>query len=101
MSLECEAADDLLSVVADDRRRRVLRELSSKPDGVASVEELAESPASQDATGDVEEIALHHAVIPALDEAGLVEYDARSRTVRYRSVPEAERLLAALDELGW
>lgn len=92
--------DELHRALADDRRRLVLRHLATAPDDVAVVDDLvdeivtrAELPVDRDRVA----VGLHHGVLPHLDEAGLVEYDARSRTVRYRETRQVER---ALDLFG-
>lgn len=92
--------DELHRALADDRRRLVLRQLATTDGDVASVDDLvdgvvarAELPVDRERV----EVGLHHGALPHLDEAGLVEYDARSRTVRYRETPRVER---ALDLVG-
>jgi DNA-binding transcriptional ArsR family regulator len=45
---------------------------------------------------DTVRIGLVHVHLPVLEEAGLVEFDHRSRTVRYRRSQLAEELLAEL-----
>lgn len=42
-------------------------------------------------------IDLHHRDLPKLEAAGLVEYDARSRTVRYDDHPALEAYLDVVD----
>lgn len=92
--------DELFRALADDRRRLVLRHLATAPDDVAAVDELVDEVATRaDPPVDRERVAvaLHHGALPHLDGAGLIEYDARSRTVRYRETPQVER---ALDLVG-
>ena len=82
--------NQLFDVLADERRRRLLAYLHRKDGDVASLSELidylvvheADSVADLD-TDDVA-ISLSHKHLPKLVDVGLVEYDARSRTVRYR-----------------
>ena len=88
--------DELFRALADDFRRLVLRHLVTAPDDVAAVDDLVDAivtrtdlPVDRDRVA----VALHHGALPHLDEAGLVEYDARSRNVRYRETPRVERAL--------
>ena len=88
--------DELHRALADGRRRLVLRQLATTDGDVASVDDLVDEIVTRaDLPVDRERIAvaLHHGALPHLDEAGLVEYDARSRTVRYRETPQVERAL--------
>jgi len=88
--------DELFRALANGRRRLVLRQLATTDGDVASVDDLVdEIVARADLPVDRERVAvaLHHGALPHLDEAGLVEYDARSRTVRYRETPQVERAL--------
>ncbi|WP_440008132.1 DUF7344 domain-containing protein [Halomicrococcus sp. SG-WS-1] len=92
--------DELLEVVADQHRRFVLYYLQDTDGDVASFEELREHLLAHD-LDDSERatIALHHRILPRLEDAGLVEYDARSDTVRYREDDLAERLLDRLADV--
>ena len=92
--------DELHRALADDRRRLVLRHLASTDDDVATVDDLVEEVVAEEDRGVDRErvaVAIHHGALPHLDDAGLVEYDSRSQTVRYRETPQAER---ALDLVG-
>ena len=82
--------NQLFDVLADERRRRLLCYLHRKDGDVASLVELIDYLVVQEAdsvadldTDDVA-ISLAHKHLPKLADVGLVEYDARSRTVRYR-----------------
>ena len=91
--------EDALGALADDRRRRVIRYLLER-DGADAVGlgELAEAVA--DGT-DVEAVrrSLHHAHIPHLDEAGIVDYDAHEEHVRLAGdLPTVEAFLEAANE---
>lgn len=92
-----------LTVLADEHRRLVLQYLEETSNGVASRQELIDymcthSSGSQD-TGQVE-IHLHHACLPKLSNAKLIEYDPRSETIRYRSHAIVEDLLDHIDQIG-
>lgn len=41
---------------------------------------------------------LHHVTLPKLTEAGVIEYDTRSNTVRYRDTRRAAQISSALKE---
>ncbi|RBI62473.1 hypothetical protein DMJ13_11485 [halophilic archaeon] len=94
--------DELLQIVADRHRRSVLYCLQDANEDVASFDELREHLLARDLDIDDSEratIALHHRILPRLEDAGLVEYDARSDTVRYREDDLAERLLDRLADV--
>ncbi|WP_290811920.1 hypothetical protein [Halovivax sp.] len=83
------------------RRRHILYELRatevSDVETLATAAAAAERGVSRDAVTDEERDRMRtqvvHADVPLLEEAGCVEYDARSETVRYANPP------AALDPL--
>ena len=99
--------DRLYDVLADERRRRLLSYLHRKDSDVASLVELidylvvheADSVADLD-TDDVA-ISLYHTDLPKLADAGLVEYDERSRTVRYRGGGVIEEAVDAPGDARW
>ena len=43
-------------------------------------------------------LCLHHSTLPKLADAGILDYDPRSETVRYRGRPAVEQLLDAASE---
>lgn len=92
---ETETMNRLVSVLSDEDNRRVLNYFRESSEDVASLDELAESVANQQPGSDPrspERIAvrLHHVGLPKLGEAGLVEYDPRSETVRCWNHPVLE-----------
>jgi len=87
--------DDLLAVLANADRRFVLAHLSQRetPPSLAPLA-AALSARSDDLTHEDAQIALHHAHLPKLENAGLVEYDD---TVELTE--RADESLALLDQL--
>ena len=87
--------DDLLAVLANANRRFVLAHLSQReaPPSLAPLA-AALSAWSDDLTHEDAQIALHHAHLPKLENAGLVEYDD---TVELTE--RADESLAFLDQL--
>lgn len=90
-----DSDDDQASVgavfdaLADMRRRTALYFLIQRSDGVADIDELVEFITGGDhgtcpADRDVVAAELHHRHLPKLEDVGVVEYDVRSGTVRYR-----------------
>ena len=43
---------------------------------------------------------LHHSTLPKLADTGILDYDAKSKTVSYRGRPAVEQLLDATSETG-
>lgn len=94
--------DDLLLTLADEDCRSVLRYLGSSEHAVATLDELADGVFAQRGPGADREalrITMYHSTLPKLADCGLVDYDERSGTIRYREQPGLERLLALIAEL--
>lgn len=84
---ESTSLNRLLKAVVDQRRRNVLYTLENRGDDVTPLDELADEITSQDTEFDETakvRMTLHHKDLPKLDEFGLLEYDSRSGTIRYR-----------------
>lgn len=87
-----ERLGEIFEAMTDQRRRYVLYFLQEEE--VADIETLAEHVAAWEQDITVEavsedevtnvQIDLFHTHLPKLQDAGLVEYDRRSRTARYR-----------------
>lgn len=97
------ADDDLVEAVASEPCREALVALSEGTNDV-SVEELARQLAAQQRDGtlapdavDRTRIQLHHAVLPRLEAAGLIERDEEADTVSYAG-PATLPGVAAVDE---
>lgn len=100
--------DDVLEALADPTRRFVLHYLRDRE--VASVDELAREVAAREADTTPEAVSeaareraslrLSHAHLAKLADLHLVEYDARSATVRYSDPPmRLEAVLRLLEQL--
>ena len=108
--------DLIFDLLSNRHRRYTLYYLHDQPDGVATFEEvldgvvtlqehLAESgsTASADAETTTEtdckqrqrriQMELQHTHLPKLEDAGILEHDQRSETVRYWSQPSLEEWL--------
>lgn len=96
-SLSWDATFDALS---HQYRRDVLRFVSDAADRTATVDDLASHLVDRaaeraDDPPRRERIAaaLHHVHLPTLSDAGVVDYDARSKVVRYRGCDRLECIL--------
>ena len=99
-TLQPDRKDELLALLADERRRTILTYLRESSTGVATVETLTAAIDGEDRGGDeADAIALVHSALPRLEDAGLIEFDYQRKTVKYRSVPEAEQLLDCIEEI--
>ena len=91
--------DLLFELLADRRRRHILHCLIDQPDGVAEFTDLVDAVVDHEPetdAGDRETVRtrLYHVHLPKLAEAGVIDYDTRSETVRYSQQPLLERCLA-------
>ncbi|WP_135364552.1 DUF7344 domain-containing protein [Halosimplex halophilum] len=89
--------EELLTAVADPRRRRILRYLRDTDGEAISVEELTDALADGCDTAaerDQLRVSAQHVHLPKLADAGIVVFDPRSGTVRYAG---DERVAALLE----
>lgn len=99
-------ADDPFALLSDARIRVVVAALSNADGPTASFVDLRRALTAADPACESDPaaarrravVALHHVLLPRLDEAGLVDYDARSGTVRYWGDAETEAYLDRLTE---
>lgn len=99
-TLHPDRKDELLTTLADARRRAILTYLQEAPRDVATVETLADELDTRDpGRDDVTEVTLVHSDLPKLDAAGVIEFDQRSNTARYRANTHVERLLDVIVDL--
>lgn len=85
--------DRLFDLLSEHRRRVVLRHVAEQP--IVTVEELAAIVSEEEGTpAERAATSLRHSDLPALTDAGIVEYDPRSATVRYDGHEFVETALA-------
>ncbi len=87
--------DTVFTALADNDRRRLVHHLSETTDNTATIEELV--AVIEDDPKSVK-TQLRHVHLPHLDSAGLVDYDDRTRTVRYRGSQLLEDVLTCCRE---
>ncbi|WP_313694337.1 winged helix-turn-helix domain-containing protein [Halorarum halobium] len=99
------STDVALELLADRTRRRILRHLVEKEDGAISVRELVDRMAldgpgepAVNAPGERLRVELHHVHLPKLRGAGVVEFDARSGTIRYQGGDALDALLTVFTD---
>ena len=95
--------DTVLKTLSHRHARVVYHYLRYHPVEVASVDDLVHYVPEHDEQATEEhsvEIHLHHATIPNLADAGVIEYDPRSETVRYREPGPVEAWLDHVVEEG-
>ena len=93
------STDLLFKLLADRRRRHILHCLIDQPDGVAEFTDLVDAVVGHEPetdAGDREMVrtSFYHVHLPKLAEAGVIDYDTRSETVRYSQQPLLEECLA-------
>lgn len=90
---ETEEWSAVVANLADTQRRIILAALAGQ-DGPLSRNELAHEVLTRNPDGDPQSdmetflVSLHHVHLPKLADAGLIEYDADTKTVTYRGHPE-------------
>jgi hypothetical protein len=92
--------DAVLSLLADERRRDLVRFLVEEVDETASIRECTDHvvECEQARTGDRPaydqvEMKLHHVHVPKLASSGIIEYDPRNREFRYHGHEAVESWL--------
>lgn len=92
------SVDRLLELLANRRRRHVLRDLADEPDEAMTVQELRRSLLRDSELSERQlQQELYHRHLPALSDAGLVTVDGD--VIRYRADHRAERLLSTIDAI--
>lgn len=89
----------VFEVLSDERRRHLLYFLIDEAGGEARTTDVAghlHSVASEFGSADPDAIRLelHHRHLPKMEAAGLVEFDGRDESIRYRADPLVEECLA-------
>ncbi|WP_251328221.1 DUF7344 domain-containing protein [Haloplanus pelagicus] len=97
--MDADLADAVFRALDDERRRLAVRYLMEETDGTATCREVAEHVRSNsvDPPADAA-LALRHALLPRLEEAGLVEYDPEGGRIRYRSCEFVEDVLTVVED---
>lgn len=84
-------ADRVLPALTPARRRLILAYFEDSMEQTATLDVLTGYVARQEeiesTTQERARVLLHHADLPKLADAGLIDYDARTRTVRYWGAP--------------
>ncbi|WP_135822394.1 DUF7344 domain-containing protein [Halostella litorea] len=96
--------DAILDILANHRRRFLLEYLWDQPENVGSFEEatkytvlkMGRKQGVQPNHDDVQ-VDLQHHHLPKMADAGVIEYDIRSQTIRYH---ENERLETAYERVN-
>lgn len=95
---DTEQRDELLSALTNQHCRFVVRSFRDASEDDASVEDLSTAFAREnDGDEDRAALHLHHTALPKLSDVGVVDYNARSKTVRYHGHPELENLPDVMD----
>ena len=86
LTREREVVDSLYRVLANQRRRQVIRLLAERDDPT-TVADLTDRVRAADAGLDPSDrdrvaLELHHSHLPMMDDAGVVEYDGEDRVAR-------------------
>lgn len=91
----------LFRALSSEHRRQVLRYFQTAKDEVATIDGLIDHIIEEGEGGptrDQLELTFHHVTLPKLADLGVIEYDNRSGSVRYREPPVVERVLTVVTE---
>lgn len=97
-SPDATEVDELLTVLANQECRAIVGYFQDTSEDVASIDDLlSQVRDGEPDEGDSREkqsvaTRLHHSTLPRLEDTGIIDYDVRSRTVRYRGHPLLETL---------
>lgn len=93
------ALNRAINVLTGQQRRIVIDHLRNTSDGVASIDDLADSLLVHDPNVDDRnaiKMKLHHQTLPKLEEVGIIDFDPRTDTARYHGHAVIECLLDTL-----
>lgn len=80
--------------LAPEYSYRVLQYFRTSSTSVATVDDLAAGISEQqDEAQKRVAIRLHHVTLPKLADSGVIEYDARSNTARYRGDEQGDHII--------
>ena len=93
---------EVLSALADEQRRAVLRSLDRGDGDASDLDVLIDTIREENAPADVErrevQTRLRHVDLPKLEAAGLIEYDADGGRIRSVEGTFTQRLRSVVDE---
>ncbi len=92
-----ETVDKALEILADQYCRSTLLCFQEATEDALPIRDLATRVVPGERK-DETVVRLHHSTLPRLADAGLIEYDSRSSTVRYHGDQDIEELLATLTD---
>lgn len=99
---QAATTETLLRVVADPKRRAILRHLRATDSRAVDVQDLSEAieprGGSTDAERSQRSIELRHTHLPMLAEENVIEYDRERNYVTYRGDDRTEALLTFVSE---
>lgn len=95
------SVSDQCELLANPRRRAVLRYLVTRSAESVSVEDLSEYVLAEEGGRTRRDVtfSLCHLHLPKLADQGIIDFDPERRRVRYRAHTELERHLAFLEGL--
>ena len=98
-----EKLDTVLTILSNRYRRQVLYCVTEHDDAVVDFDVLIDYLIDSDTKRSQEDrervkLRLHHMVLPKLQDAGILEHDTRSETVRYQGDPLIEEYLSVIAE---
>lgn len=91
--------DEMLKILSNTHRRAILWHFQQSPEDVTTTGHLAKIIARQEGMEvDQTVIQLRHSTLPRLEDAGVIDYDPMSNTVRYLGHSGLEALLDVIME---
>ncbi|AHF99730.1 hypothetical protein HALLA_13980 [Halostagnicola larsenii XH-48] len=99
-AMSTPSLDVVFNLLSVRRRRYALYYLADQDDGIATFDKLVDSILTREAETEHRDehrtqiqTSLQHVHLPRLEDAGILEYDARSDTIRYWEQPTLEEWL--------
>lgn len=99
--MDDDTLNQAFDLLRNQRRRYVLKTLHATPQTVLSADDIADHILTHDPdAGDRDRVLveLHHTILPRLADDGIIDFDARTDTVRYHGSELVDDLLVALTD---